>query len=166
LLGDFGYGFVSNNNPLNPSIYQIDGTKGFRVPEQHRFYDPNSYDQIDIQPMNAKTNVFGIGMILHCLLFPEPDPDEPDWYNGDEAYDLSRSNIYYSDALNTMVRSCLRFSQANRPTFQQLRTIIDNAVDGPDDRTKGMRNGTVTADALKDHDLPYGSPALNGIARE
>ena len=170
VLADFGLAFkTQTNDPCNPSMYNGgSGTKGFRAPEQRRWVDSATSQLIDEWALDSKTNVYGVGMILWCMVTLDSQPEEPLWLGRG---DMDRTLVplpvafpanLYSVELRQLIGECLSFFPANRPTFREILTRVDQATGGggPVDRSLGMRNSTAPyqarlAQRLRDAPDPY-----------
>ena len=150
MLADFGLALKTSVDDLNnPVWYNNDsGTEGFLAPEQRRWVDGQSLQPIDEWRLNAKTNVYGVGMILWCLVTLQMNGEQPIWLGVGEDDETVRQlpNEYpadqYSDELRSLIEECLWFPPYARPTFQNmLNTIRQHTGPGAGDLSLGMRNG-------------------------
>lgn len=153
LLGDFGFAFRTNpTDPHNPQWYNRgDGTRGFKAPEQSRWVDSNTQAAINVWPLLAATNVYGIGVTLRSLVALNREPRQPFWLgNGaqDQTLMLQTPGVYpvdqYSQQLKNLINLCLSFNFAQRPTFDQiLNTVRFNTNENPGfpNLARNMRSG-------------------------
>ena len=83
LLGDFGMAFrTAQGDPNNPEWYNEGwGTPRFLAPEQRRYVDLNSanLNATEDWVLNSRTNVFGVGLILYCLVYLRHSPPKTRW---------------------------------------------------------------------------------------
>ena len=100
---------------------------------------------IDRTPLSSKTNVWGVGMVIHCLICQDVIPDQADWV-GNPLADMpntqTNEKVPYSDELHRLVRWCLQPEPINRPTFGQLVRDVEIAIRegaGQRDLAEGMR---------------------------
>ena len=151
-LADFGLAFRTPPiDPSNPHFYNdSEGSHGFRPPEQFRWVDPGTMTPVDECRLNSKTNVFGVGCILYCLVTLRDRPPVPAWLgngNLDQtlAIPIGWPAGQYSWPLHRFIGDCLRFRQNNRPSFAALLQRINTHTGGNPggvDRSLGMRSGT------------------------
>ena len=151
LLGDFGLAFKTpTNDPNNPRWYNEGaGTVGFLAPEQTRYVERDTLDHIEENPLDDKTNVYGFGMILWCLLTQSLRPRQPLWLGvgtTDRTVMLDPPHAYpvavYGQALIDLVNSCLHCDPAQRPSSRELLDNVLREVDEQaDNRARGMRSG-------------------------
>ena len=100
---------------------------------------------IDRTPMSSKTNVWGVGMVIHCLICLDNRPGQPDWV-GNPLTSMPDTRggqtVQYSEELHHLVEECLQPDPAGRPTFRQLITDVESWIrEGADqpDLAEGMR---------------------------
>ncbi|KAK4503817.1 hypothetical protein PRZ48_004732 [Zasmidium cellare] len=130
-VGDFGFGIeTAPDDTLNPSWFRGCGTEGYRAPETYSWIDRDSGRAIDpnVQVRSA-TDVYGIGMILYCLIKPEPSPTQPLWL-GDGELDATLSfsdedGEVYSHHLLELAQACLRFKPEKRPSASELLDLVE-----------------------------------------
>jgi len=73
-------------------------------------------------------------MTLYALASLEEKPAQPKWL-GDGALDPSNPNderghiANYSKELKTLIKRCTAFAPGHRPTFPELLTAIDDAIE-------------------------------------
>lgn len=119
--------------------------------EQFRWLDRDNLSPMLNAPnwkLSAATDVFGVGMVLHCLVTRDNRPKQP-LFLGDGDADASLSlNAYaaqYSQELRSMIERCLAFQPQNRWTFRDLLGHIEVQTDENGfklaDRMRGV-NGT------------------------
>jgi serine/threonine protein kinase len=151
-LADFGFSIDNRRFPRTDNEYRGRGTAGYLSPEQLQAHDYAGQNQ---DPLNTKTNVYGVGITLMAMMnlnentgaldFAEAKSNEQH-PNLVPQFKL-RALMRYSQTLTDMVRSCVRFRQANRPTFDTLLTSLRNATDHqpgvfPVDHALGARRAT------------------------
>ena len=119
-------------------------TIGYTAPEQERHRNAT-------ERLNAKTNVFGVGITVMQLMSRDEKVGVEDW---EEAWKGSQENEdypglpntavgTYSDDLEELVSECVEFNQRDRPTFGMLRNRIWAFTGfGPRDLVRGMRRRT------------------------
>ena len=169
MLGDFGLAFTTPRvpqgadpttvDPLNPRWYHGSGTDGYMAPEQYAWVDQrhrgpaNPYHTLDEFQIRESANVFGVGIIVWCLVTRQVDPNPSLWLGNainDQTYDVPAdiADRYDADLLN-MIAACLRYDPAHRPTFAELERGIQLAT-GENmhlhqlDLTHGIRSGNAT----------------------
>lgn len=171
LLGDFGLAFFSRykdvKTPANPDYYQGLGTPGFIAPEMlNQSVVENRKEVIKgfkdrtnntTWELNQKTNVFGIGLILWCLIHLKEGPPQSKFRKGDNDDTLQKASarsITYSPELQELVQDCCKFRREDRPTLQALRERIYNLLleDGRDIAAK-MASGAASEAAQAQHKL-------------
>ena len=142
------------------------GTPGFYAPEQMLHVDHVNLDTVDDFPFSEKTNVYGVGLILWCLMHKELKPPQPLWLGDPTAIQHvplePPTGLSYSAELKELVNRCLRYEPQNRPSFDQIIRRIQHAVNdaglpGATDRSLGMRRGTTPA-AIRIMRKPLGRP--------
>jgi len=154
-LADFGLATDSRRNPPADRFYRGRGTPGFLAPEQ--LHEDDYPGQENIPPLNSKTNVWGVGITLMVMMnmndntgslhFEEAKTDEAD-PNLVPKFKQRALNVY-SARLRGMVLRCVRFRQANRPTFAALLAELRAETDYhrgliPVDHARGARHATLT----------------------
>lgn len=160
LLGDFGLAFRTNQNDrFNPLWYNNRlGTPGFFAPEQTRWRDRNTLQKIHNWRLDHKTNVYGVGMVLYCMVMNRAAPDQPLWLSpGDGDGTLFVHNPHptdpaypannYSTELTDLINRCLEFDPQNRPTFTVMYRYVRRQTGhgpGQPNLALGMRRGTAT----------------------
>ncbi|EME46732.1 hypothetical protein DOTSEDRAFT_22768 [Dothistroma septosporum NZE10] len=163
LLGDWGLA-VSPPPSSNPRFYQGAGTHGCMAPEQIAYVDNNSLAPVDVWPLGEKTNVFGVGIVLYCLVTQQHTPRRQAWWLGDgstdRTYKLSlpgggpdpAQNFanQYSPELRRLIDECTKYDRGARADFARLRYLFNQAITnwmGGEDPgiTKGMYWGTAFA---------------------
>lgn len=155
LVGDFGLAFkTSKDDPNNPSWFNHGwGTSGFQAPEQFKWCDLADLSPINEWRLNAKTNVYGIGIILRCLVlnetFAEFPAPQPMWLGvGDQDTTLNfppgGPAAHYNNTLKNLISDCLRFQPEQRPTFTNLQQRITSHTHTPGitDFSLGMRDNS------------------------
>jgi serine/threonine protein kinase len=153
-LSDFGLSIDNRRFPRADREYRGRGTPGFLPPEQLQEDDYPGQNQ---DPLNSKTNVWGVGITMMVMMnmddeageldFAEAETDERD-PNLVPRFKQRALNVY-SQTLTNMVLSCVQFLQANRPTFDTLLTTLRNATNHqpgalPVDHALGARHATST----------------------
>ncbi|KAK4626503.1 hypothetical protein CLAFUW4_04259 [Fulvia fulva] len=162
LVGDWGLA-VQPTTPAssNPNFYRGAGTPGCRAPEQIEYVDNNNLTPLNGWPLNEKTNVFGMGIILYCLVTQRSTSKKQAWWlgdgTGDRTYQLElpggvpnpAQNFAnrYSPELRRLIDRCTAYDQAARPDFATLRAMFTAVItqnNGGEDPniTKGMRAST------------------------
>ncbi|KAK5137978.1 hypothetical protein LTR08_005775 [Meristemomyces frigidus] len=156
-LGDFGLaiktwapnpGDPNNVDGLNPDIF-VDGagTPGFRAPEMRAYIDRGTALPVDSWPLSSKTNVWGVGMVIYCLVTLVTAPRQSDWL-GNPALDvpssLANQAAVYNAQLHFLIGQCLHHDPARRWTFRQIiRAINTNIQENALDLAQGMRAPSV-----------------------
>lgn len=165
-LGDFGLAtyrrLAENRHKLSNNNYIGRGTLGFQAPEQvqqyHAKHRPN---------LNAKTNVWGVGITVMALMNLTVNAGHPQFREAatDESHPAlvpaftPAAIAEYSSELRKMVQACMQFKQDDRPDFASLLASLRHytgLAPGYRDRALGARFGT------KD-DLPAGLTLLDGL---
>lgn len=166
LLGDFGLALKTKpNDPNNPCWYNKgEGTDGFLAPEHSSWIDAQTWAPIEVRRLDSKTNVYGMGLILWCLIMREQNPPQPLWLgdgNNNTALVLpaapGQRAHHYSKALGDLVESCVRFRPMNRPSFQTILDIIWHSTDespGAPNLALNMRTGTASAATAAAQEVP------------
>jgi serine/threonine protein kinase len=106
--------------------------------------DRNDLTTIDNFKLSERTNVYGTGVILWCMVMNETDPKEPVWTvdpNDDDTLAVQDPGGVYSDKLKDLIRLCLRYYPKDRPTFTEMLDFIEEAMAGPVDLSNGMMAG-------------------------
>ena len=181
VLGDFGLAFRTRpTDPNNPQWYNArTGTPGFYAPEQIQWYDARTKEAVNQWPLNEKTNVYGLGMILWCLVRLRQAAQQPFWLGVGENDTTLRPLpipapwnyplINYSQPLKDLIDDCLAFSQAARPSFQVILNRIQAETDerpGMPDRALGMRSGEAELETKIGEHMEYSSDDYQlGMAR-
>ncbi|KAK5137945.1 hypothetical protein LTR08_005741 [Meristemomyces frigidus] len=142
MLGDFGLAFKtwtpnanvpgSTGDALNPHAFLGAGTAGFRAPEMRAYVNRQTGAPVDRIPMSSKTNVWGVGMIIHCLLCLEPEPAQPDWVGDPMLFVLNTAFDAvdnYDPALYTLVQDCLNPDPVARPDFRTIIRRVEVCID-------------------------------------
>ena len=85
----------------------------------------------DRRPLTSKTNVWGVGMIIYCLITLTTHPEQSDWL-GDPALDIPSSAndqvMAYSPRLHLTVQRCLEYDPTMRWTFRQIIASINTSI--------------------------------------
>lgn len=161
VIGDYGIVIrTDDNDVLNPFFYRLTGTPGFLAPEQYEQVNRDDLTTIDDHRLSEKTNVYGIGLILWCLILNATNPPEPIWVGDpdkDGMLDIDDPVGFWSDELKEMISLCLNYDPDNRPTFEELLVYIDEATQAPFDRSLGMRDG-IASQAVIDANMPLYGP--------
>lgn len=160
LLGDFGLAFrTTQDDRFNPLWYNTGlGTPGFFAPEQKRWRDANTLQRSHNWKLGAKTNVYGVGVVLYCMVMNETRPKQPLWFtpgDGDDTLHITNPDPFdpahvvnnYSTELTDLINDCLEFRPNDRPTFTEMWRYIQREIDdapGQPDCALGMHNGTAT----------------------
>ena len=158
MLGDFGLAFKTTiSDPNNPRWYNNGmGTQGFMAPEQLRYINAGTHRPLDEWKLHSKTNVFGIGVILWCLVTLDTAPRQPVWlHRGEDDTTLGLNPAThpsvgrYSLPLRELIERCLSFRSNDRPSFREMLDIIlRETQEGPGgpNRARGMRSGRAKQD--------------------
>jgi serine/threonine protein kinase len=151
-VADFGHSIDDRRNPRADRFYRDRGTPFFMSPEKWSVHEYPGQNQ---DPLNTKTNVWGVGITLMAMMnlnenagaldFAEATTDERD-PNLVPKF-KARAARKYSARLRDMVVSCVGFRQANRPTFDDLLTQLRAATNFqrglvPIDHARGARHAT------------------------
>ena len=105
----------------------------------------NDLTTIDNFRFSERTNVYGLGVILWCMVMNETDPKEPVWTvdpEDDDTLAVQDRAGWWSDALKDLIALCLQYYPNNRPTFAEILDYIEEAMSGPVDLSDGMDNGS------------------------
>lgn len=128
---DFGFGIrTSINDPTNPSWLTGCGTEGYQAPESYSWVDRDSGLAIDrnIQALSP-TDIYGVEIILYCLVRRELDPKQPLWLgNGEQDANLRfthEDRQVYSHHLLEIIEVCMSFRPNRRPTPSELIGLIE-----------------------------------------
>ncbi|KAG4434270.1 hypothetical protein IFR05_010260 [Cadophora sp. M221] len=154
-LGDFGhaaqydeYKDLQEADAKNEELREF-GTPGYFSPEQFtpRWNFENWRETEIAGVFGSATNIWGIGAIILVCLDPEPPdhlfPFTPDYPVNQEAvkgvtYGPDIQAQRYSDTLKHMILECLYEKPAHRCKLQDMKYVINNAIDeindenGPD----------------------------------
>ncbi|KAK5137948.1 hypothetical protein LTR08_005744 [Meristemomyces frigidus] len=151
MLGDFGLAVkILDDDQLNPSMFLDSyGTSGFIAPEMRGYVDRATGEPLERWPLGSATNLWGIGMIMYCLIARDSVPTQKEWL-GDAALDvidMRNAGVpgAYSNDLCDLVEECLAARPNERGNFQDLIRDIDILLDealGAANRAQGMRNGS------------------------
>ncbi|KAK5158587.1 hypothetical protein LTR04_005225 [Oleoguttula sp. CCFEE 6159] len=153
-LADFGLGIeTSNTDPDNPMDYNEDeGTEGFLAFEQRPFLDEQTGLRFDPAPqLLAHTNIWGIGMIMRCLVLLNNYPNQRNYETKDDRAPLVNMLHDYSPYLIRCIQSCLRFDPESRVKPRHLLQEIMDA------RMDHLRDGMRTTN-------PAGMPLENVVS--
>lgn len=147
VLGDYSLSIKTNENDgyLNPRFYRDIGTKGFFAPEQLDQVDRNDLTTIDNFALSEKTNVYGIGVNLWCMVMGRTAPPEPVWTvdpNDDDTLAIRDLGGVWSDEIKDLIALCLRYYLRDRPTFAEMLDLIEEAMAGPVELSRGMMDGS------------------------
>lgn len=157
-MGDFGNAFfTSPEDPTNPRFWNNGvGTDGFLAPEQRRYVMSDTGERVDDFQLLAHTNVWGVGIIMYCLVTLEEYPVQLEYLDVEQPT-LPRTR--YSEDLIDLINGCLRFNPEFRQTFRGLRDSIARhtgaAGAGGNDRSEQMRSGTAGQHSLDRNRLYY-----------
>jgi hypothetical protein len=106
---------------------------------------------IDEERLGEATNVYGVGLILWCMITNTTHPGEPPWLEDpaqDTTLDIPATEIgHWSATLRGIITDCLLYDPALRPTFDQILERIAVATDETVTGTnlaRYMRSGTAT----------------------
>ncbi|KAF2163784.1 hypothetical protein M409DRAFT_25966 [Zasmidium cellare ATCC 36951] len=149
-VGDWGLAIrTSRDDPNNPHWYQGPGTPGYRAPEHDGFVSAQT-----LRPLGGKmlacTNVWGIGIILYCLITTQVDPDQPGWLGDpqDETMYYPANNDkykFYSQELIEVLMACLTIDESVRAgPAQLLRQIRNTLLRRGQNTHMGMMDGTAS----------------------
>lgn len=152
-VADFGYAIDDRcRHPPGDDSYRGRGTEGYVPPETLQFFPGQNQD-----PLNTKTNVWGVGIILMTMMNFNGDTGTLDF--AEAATDERDPNLVprfsdravnkYTFKLRRMVISCVQFRQARRPTFDALLLELRAATNMPPglyprDYAHGARHATTT----------------------
>lgn len=145
-IGDFGLcTLVGPNDTRAPNEYLYTGTPLFRPPEQQliHYYPGENTTRF----MDSKTNVWGIGNVVWCLIEMEDGDHRLNHEQGFDLMDKERNQEpafraparkHYSKELLGLIKSCTRYEQKDRPSFSQiLNRIRRHAKPSPAGATGG-----------------------------
>lgn len=162
VVTDFGLAFTTaGGDPTNPNWWNNDeGTPSFRAPEQRRFLDVDTLEPIDGDwRLGPWTNVYGIGLILYCLITLRQSPPGT-LYLGDGEDDErlkppedSSPSDTYSPELRELVWQCLQFDDTERIEFQDMLREIRLHTNIAATPEHYMRNGTANPVILANFSL-------------
>ena len=143
VLGDYGLAVRTNDDDsFNPRFYRDAGTPGFFAPEQREQVDLHNMNTVDDFRLSEKTNVFGIGLILWCMLMSRDAPPVPSWVGEpdvDPTYDIPDPHNIWSEPLKNLIHVCLQYDPEDRPDATGFLGYVMNFVTGPRDIANGMR---------------------------
>ncbi|KAL8950393.1 MAG: hypothetical protein Q9222_003573 [Ikaeria aurantiellina] len=154
-LADFGYAITTGkDDPNNPKGYKYTGTPGYRAAEQklprQEQADLEEKDKnkktgrsfikdYTIEPqinnewpkLGSHTNVWGVGACIYKLIhLTDADYQYEEPKEGESIPEITtHRNPEYSPQLRTLVRQCLRFDPATRPSLGKLRKATTAARD-------------------------------------
>lgn len=132
-LGDWGLAIeTAISDSRNPRYYTGAGTRGYMAPEQRRTRNLAWYLSGPGGRLSSYTNIWAIGATMYELLTLHHVKKAlyPNEINEDgEGLDEIRTNKEpeYTDALRTLVRSCLRPNPQDRPDIRLLQKIISSS---------------------------------------
>lgn len=150
ILGDYGVAIKTTpNDPINPRFYRNAGTREFRTPEQKPSVDRFTLATIDNFPLCEKSNVYGLGLILWCLMHTQNLPTQPLWLDDPKDVDhitIHGNGLFYSPDLRELVEQSLRYDPGDRSSLDALLLMIYDATTddgrlGSRDESEGMRLG-------------------------
>jgi serine/threonine protein kinase len=159
-LSDFGHSIDDRRDPQaynGIGGYRRRGTEDYKAPEQVE--DQYYRGPHPIDPLNTKTNEWGVGLIVMTLMNLDqetgmlPDKDARVLNERDPNVVPTftpEAVIKYSVTLRDLVNDCLRFRQANRPDFDVLLNRLRDATGWPSqgaqqhDHAQGARSATLT----------------------
>ena len=116
-------------------------------------------DPVDRSPLTSKTNVWGVGMIIHCLVTLDRRPRQSDWL-GNPALDVpdSKKNqaTRSSDPLHFLLQRCLEYDPTMRWTFREIIQTTNTYIQESGlDLAQGMRVASVGPyDQAREDNLP------------
>lgn len=157
-LADFGLAIRTfPGDLLNPHAYSASGlgTPGYKAPEQTLYVDVNTLLPVDRDPLDAYTNVYGIGMTMHALTSLIPNLIDPQFL-GERNAPANLTDVHgsaqfqYSQELLDLIRDCLIPDPAQRPSFATIIMDIErHTAPGPGDLARNALAGIVNlADVL------------------
>nr|POF17019.1 l-type lectin-domain containing receptor kinase v.7 [Quercus suber] len=152
-IGDFGNAFrTTPDDVMNPLIFRVGGTAGFIPPEQMAYIDPITYESVYNTKLGAHSNVYGIGLIMNCLMslepIPIPIPIQRDFLG--DLNDMASQDppvreqmvFKYSEELVTLVEFCVAANPLGRVDFATMLRVIDNVTTqgGEEKHLHGMKH--------------------------
>lgn len=111
--------------------------------------------------LTLRSKVWGVGIILYCLMTNQIYPEQPDWYGNpahERMYDPANNPdfAHYSQHLRRLLSSCLHPNAATRGSPTQLLTNIRHALNNFGPAThKGMMNNTANLGVVMANGLRY-----------
>nr|POE80018.1 g2-specific protein kinase fin1 [Quercus suber] len=146
-IGDFGNAFrTPPDDVMNPLIYRSGGTPGFIPPEQTAYIDPRTYQTVYDHKLAAYTNVYGIGLIMNCLMTLEAVPVQRDFLGDlndtvNQDAPVRAKMVYpYSKALVDLVTFSVVANPHRRASFATILQTIDAITRENDEQhLHGMR---------------------------
>lgn len=147
--------------------------------------DRDTLRPIDAWRLGSQTNVYGVGMVLHCLIMLNTDPGAQTYWFGDGRQDDENGQLNlraraaqmegkghvanYSNRLLNLIQQCLRYEPSRRPTFVRILQRVRNRTSpqAAPDLSLGLKDGmadlaTKNANTVLSHPNPY----RYGLARE
>lgn len=132
-LGDWGLAIeTAISDSRNPGYYTGAGTRGYMAPEQRPTRNLAWYLSGPHGRLSCYTNIWAIGATMYELLTLHHVkkalyPNEINEDGEGLAEIRTKKEPEYTDALRTLVRSCLRPNPQDRPDIRQLQKIITSS---------------------------------------
>ena len=148
------------NDPNNPRMYNDSwGTPGLMAPEQMRWINADTWGPIAEWRLGPKTNVFGLGVVLWCLVaLRYPDPHWMGDGDDDESFSFPEKAKRYSSQLKSLIAKCVSFKPGDRPSFAEVLDLIKDVTKEQENNSgvaKGMKSGNATPEALGKNAVPF-----------
>lgn len=155
--------YTYEDDPNNPHWYQGPGTESFRAPEIAQFVDQQTLQPVG-ERISSCTNVWGVGIILYCLMTNIVYPDQPNWYGDPSNEDMylpanNPQHAHYSQHLLQLLTDCLEGNAAVRQSPAQLLTYIRTSLNNNGAVTHlGMMDGTANQGVVSANELQHLPP--------
>lgn len=142
------------NDDWNPRFYRGTGTPGYFAPEQQDQINRYDLTIVDDFQLTEKTNMYGMGLVLRCLVTGRTPP-EPAWVGDpeeDESLAIKDPNNEWSRDIKGLIELCLNYYPRRRPGFDEMLELVE-AMSGRVDPSHGMMWGEPD-ETMRGHDGP------------